>query len=121
MAAEITVSLSVGVANGSFKDRFAPGTYTVDQAAVGGGNPGEVDVGTSEEDIAFGDVTPGLVCLQNLDGTNYVEYGPKSAGSMILFGRLKPGQSHVLYLAPAVTIRAKANTATCKVLIKGYN
>lgn len=92
MANEITLTQSVTISNGLFKDRFQPGPIQIDQATIGGGNPGEVIVGTSSQDIDFGDAAPGLVCVQNLDGTNYVEYGPKSGGAMIPFGKIDPGK-----------------------------
>lgn len=122
MANEITIKEKITVSNGNFSDTFDPGTLFIDQATGTGGNPGTVDIGSgAEEDISFGDVTPNLVVMRNLDGTNYVKYGPKSGGSMIEFGRLKPGTSARFILAPGVTLRMIANTAACKVLIKGYS
>lgn len=121
MANEIRITESVQVINGSFRDSFSPGTIQVTQAASGGGNPGTVSIGTSEEDVAFGDVTPSLLIMQNLDTTNFVKYGPKSAGAMVEFGRLAAGKTARLFLAPGVTLRMIADTAACKVLIKGYN
>lgn len=121
MANEITIKETITVSNGNFKDTFAPGTLFLDQATATGGNPGTVNVGTSEQDISFGDVTPNLVVMRNMDSTNYVKYGPKSGGSMIEFGRLKPGTSARFILAPSVTLRMVANAAACKVLIKGYS
>ena len=76
MANEIQVSMSLVVSNGSFKFRFQPGGLQFDQTGTGGGNPGLVSVGTSEENIALGDITTeGWVVMMNLDATNYVEWG----------------------------------------------
>lgn len=81
-------------------------------------------VGTSEEDYSFGDVgTPGLLWLRNLDPTNYVQWGPKDTGAMILFGRLlptanvaKPVPPTIVYLdSGSITLRWKAHTAACLV------
>lgn len=81
-------------------------------------------VGTSEEDYSFGDVgTPGLLWLRNLDAANYVQWGPKDAGVMVLTGRLlptalvaKPAPPTILYLdSGSVTLRWKAHTAACLV------
>lgn len=121
MSAEIRTTISAGVVNGAFRDSFAPGPITYDQAAVGGGNPGEVDIGTSEEDISFGDVVPGLVCIQNLDAANYVQIGPKASGAMVPMIKLAAGTATMFYLDGSVTLRAKANTTTVKCMIKGYN
>ena len=118
MANEIRLTLNMDVNNGAFtfKGRHS---FQVDQSAIGGGNPGVVDIGTSEEDIDFGDITTeGYAVLKNLDDTNYVQYGPKSAGSMVAFGRLKAGEVAVVRLEPGVIIRAIANTAACKVEVR---
>lgn len=120
MANEIKHTTSITVIKDSFRETFAPNLAQLDMAGTGGGNPGLVDVGTSEEDIAFGDVTPALCIIQNLDTTNYVTYGPKSGGAMILFGKIKPGQHEVVHLGAAVTLRMQANTAAVKCLIKAY-
>lgn len=117
MANEIQLTTTMIVTNGYFKWTFQPGTIQITQAALGG-HASIVSVGTAEEDMTFGDVvTPGLICLRNTDTTNFVTYGPKSGGSMILFGKLKPGESTVLRLGASVTWRWKADTAACKVEI----
>jgi len=122
MANEIRISESIQVINGSFRDNWLPGTVLMDQATRGGGNPGMVTIGQSaEEDIAFGDVTPGLVVMQNLDSINFVTWGPKSGGAMVACGRLDPGKTARFYLKAGVTLRAIADTAACDVTIKGYN
>jgi hypothetical protein len=80
---------------------------------------GILSIGTSEEDITFTDVTtPRRLCMLNMDTTNFVKYGPKSAGSMVEFGRLYPDSSFASFdLGPSgVTLRMVADTADCKVL-----
>lgn len=117
MANEIRISASLNVTNGNFSFQHLVNA-SVDQATAGGGNPGTVDIGTSEEDIDFGDITTeGYAVIQNLDATNYVQFGPKSGGSMVACGRLKAGEVAILRLEPAVIIRAVANTAACKVFV----
>lgn len=118
MASEITTNISVRVANGEFKANFEPGAKRIDQAAIGG-HGGIVVVGTSEEDLDLGDIsTPGIVAFKNLDSTNYVTYGPNNSGSMVAFGRLEPGETHVIRLGPSgVTLRWQANTAAVKVQV----
>lgn len=118
MADEIRGTISLNVDNGNFA--YAKNeTFTLDQATVGGANPGTVDVGTSEEAISFGDITNlGWVFMKNLDTTNYVEWGPESGGALVVVGRLEAGESALFRLSPAITLRMQANTATCKVLIE---
>lgn len=80
-----------------------------------------VTVSTSEEDLSLGDIaTNGYIYLKNLDSSNYVTYGPKSAGAMIPFGRLSAGKTTLLRLDAGVTLRWQANTAAVKVLVKAY-
>lgn len=122
MANEIRTNLTVSVSNGSFKDNFQPGTIQMNQSTAAGGNPGTVNIGTSEEDVAFGDVTPGLIVMQNLDSTNFVKFGPKNgSNAMQLMGKISPGKIAYFELGSGVTLRMQADTAACNVLIKGYS
>jgi hypothetical protein len=124
MADEITANVTLKCPQSGVN--FVSGTLTSDQASLGGGNPGLVSIGTSQEDIAFGDVTPGMVVMQNMDTTNYVQYGPKNGSSVMQgMGVLKPhgevGSIAYLFLDAGVVIRAVANTAACKVNITSLN
>ncbi len=116
MANEIRVDARLAVANGLFKTEFVPGPIQVNQAAIGA-HSGVVSVGTSEEDLPVGDVTTnGVLMCRNLDSTNYVQWGPSNAGTMVAVGRMKPNDVPVMIrVEPGVTIRWKANTAACKV------
>lgn len=120
MSGEIVENYSANVNHGSYQETIAK-TLTTVQTTEGGGNPGYVNIGTSEEDIAFGDVTPRVVIMENMDGTNFVKYGPKSGGSMVYFGRIAPGGFARLELGSGVTLRMVADTAGCNVRIRGYN
>jgi hypothetical protein len=76
-------------------------------------------IGTSAEIIEVGEVwSQGWCILQNLDATNYVEFGPYdggSAGTLVILGRLAPGGPPAFFpLSPDVTFGAIANTAACK-------
>lgn len=119
MADEITVSASLRVSNGNFSFRKDTGFSQFDQAAAGGGNPGTVNIGTSDEAISLGDITtPGWAFIQNLDGTNYVDIGPDSTGAIVPIIRLEPGEFALLRLTPTVSLRGQANTAACDVMIQ---
>lgn len=125
MANEIEYSVSGNIkdSNGRALDYWPSETVSVTQATPNsGGQPGTVPVTTSEADMSTtGLTTPSMLYLKNLDGTNYVSYGPKSGGSMILFGKLKPKDVHILRLGASVTLRWVANSATCRVLAKCYD
>lgn len=120
MSNEIQINVSGQINNGNFRRVLGPWTMSLTQAAVGA-TEGVVAVTTSEADLAVGSVsTPGLLMLTNLDSTNFVTYGPKSGGSMVAVGKIKPGETHLLRLDPAATLRWKADTATVKVDVKLY-
>lgn len=121
MAGTISARLEWTVSNGNFSDSMTLGPTSITQTTEGGGNPGYVNIGTSEEDISFGDVTPRFVLIENLDGTNFLKYGPKSGGAMIAFGRVAPGAFALLEMAASVTLRCAADTAAVNVRIRGYN
>lgn len=118
MANEITLNINAKVVNGNFVDSFnLNGTTQLDQAASGA-DGGVVSVTTSETTISLSRLgTEGYLFLRNLDATNYIEFGPDATG-MVALGKLKPGEAAVLRLKPGVTLKAQANTATCKMLVK---
>lgn len=121
MSGLINYSLEFSCVHDRFRDPFTIAASEVTQTNLGGGNPGYASIGTSEEDISFGDVTPGLVIMENLDSANFVKYGPKSGGAMIEFARIAPGGFAVIQLQGSAIIRAIADTAAVKVRIRGYN
>ncbi len=74
-----------------------------------------VAVGTSEESISFGDITPGVIMLQNLDTTNYVEYTTVSGDYDL---RLSAnGGKALIEFSSSQTLYMKANSAECNVLV----
>lgn len=117
MANEIRVSLQLTAQKGNDVVKFQPGQVSVDQNGSGSTEP-ELSIGTAEEDVVFTDIAvPGYLCMRNLDDTNFVEWGPKDAGAMILMGVLKPGEVAVFRVASSTppTLRMKADTAACRV------
>lgn len=116
MSGEIQSSSNLQVAVGGVNSKLQISNVRTDQATPGVCLNGEQDVGTSEVDLVFGITNPCAINMVNDDDTNYVEWGPKAAGVMVLLGRLYPGQSSLVHLAPGVVIRAKSHTATCKLL-----
>lgn len=119
MSNEISVLTQLSCNNGAFNLNLIRSMH-VDQSGVGGGAPGLVNIGTSEEDIAFSDITtPGWVLMWNLDPTNFVKWGPKNGAAMVELGRLLPdGEPACFRLAPSgVTLRMVADTAACNVYI----
>jgi len=90
----------------------------VPQAGISGGNPGIVDVTTTESTLDFGDIAPGLVVLENLDEDNFVSWG-FDTGS--LPGRLLPNKVPTVIYVDSATIYVEADTATCRIKVTGYD
>lgn len=65
--------------------------------------------------------TPGWAFLQNLDSTNYVDFGVQVAATFYPFLRLNPSECALLRLSPGVSLYGLANTASVKALIKVWN
>jgi hypothetical protein len=115
MANEIHLSAQLSVQNGTLNasqdaptvaDQTTPGVIQIVQ-----------NIGTSEETVAFTGLTAARAALfKNLGPTNYVDIGPDSTGMVGLI-RLKAGESCVLTLKPAVTVKAQANTAAIDLAI----
>ena len=125
MANEIVSSCTLRVANGSLKSTLSPGQVSIDQTAIGGPSPGMVVIGTSVEEIDFGELTTlGVVQITNLDAINYVEFGPEDSGGYysgyLPCVRIEPGETWQFRLVPGVTYCAKANTAACKVVFSAF-
>ncbi len=118
MSDEITVTAALRCSNGDFRLDVNPGSVQIDQAIAAGGNPGTVSIGTVDTAISFtGLTTPGYVWMRNLDGTNYVDIGPDSGGTMVPCLRLKAGEVALFRLSAGVTLKGKAHTAACLVQI----
>lgn len=125
MANEITVSIRGDMTYPSSypkNESFNPGTVQITQT-----NKvlykDIISVTTADAAVAIGGVgaaTQGYCFLQNLDTTNYVDFGPDDTGVIKPAVRLKPNEPHAFRLVPSVTYRWQANTATCKVLIVIY-
>lgn len=117
VADELSLNIRMSAALGVYALAPVGKQQTIDWGTIGQGGGIQI-IGTSEETVSFGDIVyPGFVYLENLDDTNYIEFGPDSTG-MVTLGRLLPGEQCVLRLAPTgVTLIAQANTASCKMRV----
>lgn len=120
MADEITYTLELALENGELAESLSVNA-TLDQAGQGSHKPTVIVGTTAEQDLGMGDlVTPGVLAIKNLTvapSTTFVRYGPKSGGSMVPFGKLKPGQTHLIYLATGVTVTLRAYGAQTKIQV----
>jgi hypothetical protein len=76
-------------------------------------------IGTAEESITFTDITTnGFVLLQNLDTTNYVQWGFSTG---VYGGRMRAGETAGPFrMEPGATLFLKSNTAACRVRAVHY-
>jgi len=119
MTDEMSIRLQLNVSNGEFVDSLAE-SFTADFPIIGKGGGIQI-IGTAEEAISFGDILyEGWTLLKNLDDTNIIDYGPDSTG-MVACLRLDPGEAAMFRLKPGVTIKAKARTAACRLLVACFD
>ena len=117
MANEITLTVGLQLVNSNLRAQFPQVSSQYTQTTAGMSDQ-VLTIGTSEEDVAMVDITtPGVCVLHNLDSTNFVKWGPKSAGNMVEMGRLKAGDKQVIRFGATVTLRMIADTASCKVRV----
>jgi hypothetical protein len=119
MSNEIKFTANFSVEKGFFKWSRNFGQMAVTMTGEGQRGGNVQTIGTSAEIINVGEVwTQGWCILQNMDATNYIEFGPYdggSAGTLVVLGRLAPGGPPAIFpLSPDVTFGAIANTAACK-------
>lgn len=125
MANALNLSVSASWTQGNYSDTFQPSlaALTLNTQGQAGGIQA---IGTSEENLVSGDIaTNGMLFLMNLDATNYVQWGMSDSGTMKAVGKLKGGATAascaLLYVDAGVTVRLKANTASCNVWYKWLN
>ena len=121
MANDIRVSLRIEHTKDPRVPWSWPGVVQMDQTGAGVYQQ-TLSIGTTAEDVAFGDIAPGLVVLVNLDDTNYVEFGMSDGGTIKKIGTL-PASSRVpamFMLATGQTLRMQANTGACNVHVVAW-
>ena len=120
MANEITVSGLLKILKGNHTESQNTGSIRFDQTTQGAFSS-VVDVGTSIEEVTFGDIAlanVGWTFVRNLDVTNYVDIGPTtdSATTIQEFARLEAGEFALFRMFPSIEgFAARANIASCKV------
>lgn len=119
MANEINIQISASLVNGGLVDNVAA-VKQISQATQEKFDR-VFTVATSDGALTISLTTLGVAFLTNLDATNFVTYGPESAGAMIGLGKLKPGETHALRLKPGITLRMQADTASCRVGVKVWS
>lgn len=118
MAEEITISVSVTVRNGELV-LSTPSTAVISDQTTARAATFTVDVATSETTVDFGDITPGLVMLKNLDATNFTDWTTDTGDYN---HTLDPnGDTALFRLKGTQTLFLKADTAPTKVQVTLVN
>jgi hypothetical protein len=120
MANEINLNFILQVNNAAFRDAFAPLPMSLTQTNVGvAGGVQSIPITDTLVAGLTGLTANGYAVLQNLDTTHYVLWGPDNgSGAMVVLGKLKPGECAVVRIAPTVVLRAQADTAAVKLLVR---
>lgn len=113
MSNEITASVNIQVTNGDYKDSFYK-SISIDQTTAGVAG-GIYSVTTSESNVPFTTITTnGVLCLQNLDDTNFILAGLDDSGTGKFIFKIPAGGLAYFQMIPSVNLRVKADTATCR-------
>jgi len=116
MANEVSVSLSVAVANGNHNETFQASGLRFNQAAQGV-HAQIVNVTTNVSTLSIGAITAaGYAGFRNLStatsGTAYVAIGSYDGTNIQEFCKLARGGAAVVPLAPTITLAAKGYGTT---------
>lgn len=137
MANEVNVNLSFEVTSGNNKHISGKNNFIGSLvAAYNGPTPGAVACSTAGTDISLAQMTtPGYCKITNLDPTNYVSVGTFGDAEFIPLMEVGPGEFAFFKLNrnfgksygvgtgttdSGATLRIKADTATCKVLVEAF-
>lgn len=139
MASEARITANLQIIKDTLQYQSKPTAFVADVEGKKGPTPGAVAITTAGTDIDFSQLTtPGLCRIQNLDDTNYVEYGIWEPTGSIFYplGELLPGEFFVLRFSrnlqeqyagtgtgttgPTNRLRFKANTASVDVLVEAF-
>lgn len=106
MASEATIQsgLNIRKTSGSLTQidyRSPATTFRVDVSGTKGPTPGALTIPTGGKTISLQELTtPGLVCIHNLDATNYIVVGIWDVGLNVFYPLIEvgPGESYTLKL-----------------------
>ena len=138
MADEAQVRSSLQIVEGKVDYRSQPTVFLANVAAgTKGPTPGALTATVAGIDVSLTELTtPGLCRIMNLDGTNFVEVGIWDGSTFYPLMDLLAGETFVIRLSAALgqefgtgtgttggpvnTLRIKADTASCDVLVEAF-
>jgi hypothetical protein len=102
MANEISVTSSLQINNGNLQYTSRPSAFRANMNGANGPVPGAVVASTSGTNVSFAPlVKPGMCRIQNLDSTNYIEWGLWDSGASKFYplGEMFPGETYIIRLS----------------------
>jgi hypothetical protein len=139
MANEATVQSSMRIAKGEIDYSSRPTSFQADVSGAKGPVPGAFSAAITGTNLDLSQLTtPALCRIQNLDSTNFVEFGAYDPDTEKFYpiGELLPGESYVLRISRNLgweygtgtgttgaennVIRFKADTAAVNVLVEAF-
>jgi len=120
MADEFSITHRIYVSKGYFSETRET-TFNDDMNIIGEGGGIQL-IGTTAEDLDFGDVAyEGWLYMENLDTANIIDWGPVEGGTWASGFKIDPGTGVLVKLKPGTTIRAAARTSESRLLVKCYD
>lgn len=120
MADEITITARMSLSNNALAFTQNKVNQKYDQSTAEF-DAGTQNIGTSEENLSVTVTTPGYLYLENLDSTNYVQWGQDNSSTMQTVGRLKAGEIALFRVDSGQTVRMQANTAAVDIYYVMFN
>jgi hypothetical protein len=137
MANEVTVRTELQIKKDGVDYRSHPNNHRVTLVGTANGpTPGSIAVSVAGVDVDLTQLTtPGMCRLQNLDVTNFVEYGIWDGVEFIPLGEVGPLEQYVIKLSRRLgnsygigtgttdsgnRLRLKADTAACKCVVEAF-
>jgi hypothetical protein len=134
MANEATIRAGLSIRKAKLDYRSNPQQFTATVNGNSGPTPGAVTAATTGTTVNLSQLTAmgGLCLVMNLDSTNFVEYGVYNGATFFPLGELLPGEFSVIRLsrnlqhgetgtATINSLRLRADTAPCRVLIEAFD
>lgn len=136
MANEATINIGMSLNKNNLNFKSNPVTFRANLSGTKGPTPGAFTASLAGTDVDLSELTqPGLIRIQNLDPTNFVEWGIYDGAEFIPVGELLPGEFYIFRMSRRFTnsygtgtgtidsgntLRFKADTAPVNVVVEAF-
>jgi hypothetical protein len=113
MANEMTLRIGLTVRSGNLDYRSNPTSFKQDLDTIAGPTPGGFSVPVGGIAVPMTNLTaPGVILIQNLDDTNYVEWGIHDGALFHPVGVVRAGKASLFELSPNLGQEPSVPTGT---------